>query len=354
MAERKSPSLTEVLNAFRKEADELMPVQQAPMEQQQMQPMYAAPAPEPVTPTSPIVQAAKQIVEAAREVEMTEDNIQNASARMAGNAQKLEGAADVLKSIAKEASLKHEEAMYKEASLFGQIFATTVLDEFQKQAQMDSVQEEAYAITMDKLASDELEPMLDKVAEEAYALCLTKLAFDGGYGAVTPEGEAPQQMQQQMPEQMPTAPQGPMDPNSPFPPQQYAEQEPEPQYIEQAPQQSSQLEEATAAAHSAAEAARSAAEAARAAVEAATQGSSPEQASEVAEALPKVAHEAYMATMEYMGKEASDNELEFMLQKVAEEAYSLIMGDEAYSDEDVDGMLNKVAAEAYDIVMQAV
>lgn len=334
MPERKTPSLSEVLNAFRKEAEEL-----APEVAEQMPVIEPAPVVvEPVTPNSAIVSAAKQVVDASQNLKMDEASAENAAKRVAENSEKLEGAAEALRSIAKEASLKHQDNMQKEAALFGELFACAVLDEFKKQAALESAQQEAYELTMDKMAEEEVTPYLSKIAEEAYAICLAKLAFDDGYAAAEGLTAAPEQI---VDPNMAAEPQVPMVPEQPEMVAQEVEEVPEelapeelaPEVVEvpeeAAPAEGNELlEESIEAVSTAAEAARAAAEAAQAAVQAASADDSPEVVAEVAEELPKIAHEAYLATREYMEKaaeetEISEDELNTMLQKVAEEAYEL-------------------------------
>lgn len=332
MPERKTPSLSEVLNAFRKEAEEL-----APEVAEQMPVIEPAPVVvEPVTPKSAIVAAAKQVVDASQNLSMEEDSAENAAKRVAENSEKLEGAAEALKSIAKEASLKHQDNMQKEASLFGELFACAVLDEFKKQAALENAQQEAYELTMDKMAEEEVAPYLSKIAEEAYALCLTKLAFDDGYAAAEAMPAAPEQMDPNM-AAAPAVPMVPEQPEMVAPEMEEAPEELAPEVVEvpeaEPAESEGPLEESIEAVTSAAEAARAAAEAAKAAVLAATDGNSPEAVSEVAEELPKIAHEAYLATREYLEKSAEENEI---------------------SDEDLGAMLQKVAEEAYELTRQAV
>lgn len=333
MPQKKPLSLSEVLTAFRKEANELVPEftpDEVPVEPQA--PIVPAPVmEEPVTPNSAIVSAAKQVVEAANELKLDERRVQSAAAGVEENSDKLENAADALKAIAKEASLKHSESMQKEAALFGQLFATTVLDEFSKQASLDEATSEAYSITMEKMAEEEVAPYLSKVAEEAYAICLTKVAFDEAYAA----------MQQEDPNVIaPPAPMAPEMAQQPVMPEDYAEEGYPEEMLEELPEMpeapeanDDNLDAAIEATQTAAEAARAAAEAAQAAVEAAADDEDPETVQAVAEELPKIAHEAYAATYEFLEKQASEEE---------------------YSDEEVNAVLAKVAEEAYELTRQAV
>ena len=137
MAERKTPSLSEVLAAFKKEANEIFPAE-APVEPVApvAQPVMAP----PTTPNDPLVTAAKQVVEAANGVKMEESSMMNAQQRVGEESERLESAAETLKAIAKTAAENHRDALVKEARVFGEIFAATVMDEFQKHAQLDEGQ----------------------------------------------------------------------------------------------------------------------------------------------------------------------------------------------------------------------
>lgn len=349
MPERKKLSLTEVLAAFSKEASDTeaatMPADVA--------------APIDTTPNDPLVSAAKQVVDTANSLKMDQDSAESAAKRVADNTEKLDGAAEALKAIAKEAADNHEASIQKEAQVFGHMFAATVLDEFEKSAQVSAAETSAYSAVMDKIASEDLSEELQKVAEEAYVMCLVKMAYDSGYAAVPQEGEGSQGGMPLNPAMAPAgnAPQG-MSPGNPLMPQaggpeELAEEEAAAQAAaqEEAAAQEAAAQEAaaqeaeaaqaaaantealtaaTGAVQDAAQAAKSVAQAAQAAVQAATSApaapaavAAPEaepQEEELAEALPKVAHEAYMATMEYLEKSAEE-ELQGVLQQITSEAY---------------------------------
>ena len=78
--------------------------------------------------------------------------------------------AESLTSIAKQASLSHRAALRKEAALFGEIFADSVMGRINK-----------YNEALDKTASDEEDLM--GVFEEAYMAVLTKMASEEAYQA---------------------------------------------------------------------------------------------------------------------------------------------------------------------------
>lgn len=316
MPERKKLSLTEVLSEFTKVASEEVPAE-----------------------------AEDSVVEdAAVETEVEPDIVKTAEEDTEAEEHVAPSDADALRTLAKEAAESHTQSMQKEAELFGQIFASAVLDEFEKNAQIEKAEAGAYSAAMEKLAMDAITPELVKVAEEAYALCLTKLAFDAGYMAV-PQGGMEGVMADQdliSAEEAAAGPQEviPTEEDSPFIPEAEPEVVELPEQEEPAAQDNGTLETATEAVQDAAQAARAAAEAAKSAVEAAAGDApaeepvevieaSPEELedpeaelpveeaelpeelpeelpAELAENLPKVAHEAYMATKEFLEKKAAE------------------------------------------------
>ncbi|OUO53274.1 hypothetical protein B5F76_05720 [Desulfovibrio sp. An276] len=102
-------------------------------------------------------------------------------------------AAKVLKNMADEYIAKHDNAIAKEAEVFGEIFAQSAYETMRKQAAADA----AYNNTMGYFEADNEDDSLQKQAEaafeQAYNYTLCKIAADEAYATVaSPEAAAAQ------------------------------------------------------------------------------------------------------------------------------------------------------------------
>ena len=145
----------------------------------------STPAPEvcPECGQSPCVcQAAPSETDAMQEAAATVDQKQNEAV----------DAAKVLKNMADEYIAKHDNAIAKEAEVFGEIFAQAAYDTMKKQA----AAEEAYNNTMGYFEADNEDDSLQKQAEaafeQAYRYTLCKIAAEEAYAAASPEAAAAQ------------------------------------------------------------------------------------------------------------------------------------------------------------------
>lgn len=180
MITNKTISLSDLLRDFNagltKQAEDAAPVEAAP-----------APAPTPeVCPQcgqSPCVCEAQSETDAMQEAASTVNEKQNEAV----------DAAKVLKNMADEYIAKHDNAIAKEAEVFGEIFAQAAYDTMKKQA----AAEEAYNNTMGYFEADNDDDSLQKQAEaafeQAYNYTLCKIAADEAYATVaSPEAAAAQ------------------------------------------------------------------------------------------------------------------------------------------------------------------
>ncbi len=143
----------------------------------------STPAPEvcPECGQSPCVcQAAPSETDAMQEAAATVDQKQNEAV----------DAAKVLKNMVDEYIAKHDNAIAKEAEVFGEIFAQAAYDTMKKQA----AAEEAYNNTMGYFEADNEDDSLQKQAEaafeQAYNYTLCKIAADEAYATVAESPEA--------------------------------------------------------------------------------------------------------------------------------------------------------------------
>lgn len=132
-------------------------------------------------------QAAQQEAEAQAQAQQDPDNDGDndtanesvvAAAQNVVNAdQQLDNSVDVLKSIAKQAAEKEEEALEKDASEFGKIFANSFIDEVNTRSEIETIRNQAYDITMQKVAEEAVDPeMTEKIVKEAYDITMQKIA----------------------------------------------------------------------------------------------------------------------------------------------------------------------------------
>lgn len=171
MAERKNPSLTEVLARFReaqtKTANDesggepaVCPRCGNPSEQCVCVPAEGAPAPEgAAAPGVEELAAAAQALENA--------GVSAEAAEAAADAAKDEvcDAKETLKAVADEFINEHTAALRKEAQLFGSLFAASCLEEMNKTAALQDAEQNAFLLARQVLSGGQLR----KCAEDAYA-----------------------------------------------------------------------------------------------------------------------------------------------------------------------------------------
>lgn len=121
--------------------------------------------------TSPDIEGAAQNVAEASQV------FDEAAASKEDAASELVDAAEVLRELALESVSEHTDALAKEACIFGELFASSVMDTMQKTAAGQAAEEEAYAMTMNGVT----QAKLASTYEGAYQLCLLKLGEDEAY-----------------------------------------------------------------------------------------------------------------------------------------------------------------------------
>ena len=145
----------------------------------------AAPAPEvcPQCGQSPCVCEAPSETDAMQEAAATVDQKQNEAV----------DAAKVLKNMADEYIAKHDNAIAKEAEVFGEIFAQSAYETMRKQAAAEG----AYNNTMDYFEADNddnesLQKRAEEAYEQAYRYTLCKIAAEEAYAAASPEAAAAQ------------------------------------------------------------------------------------------------------------------------------------------------------------------
>ena len=178
MITNKTISLSDLLRDFNsglnKQAEEAAPVEAA-----------STPAPEvcPQCGQSPCACEAPSETDAMQEAAATVDQKQNEAV----------DAAKVLKNMADEYIAKHDNAIAKEAEVFGEIFAQSAYETMRKQAAAEG----AYNTTMDYFEADNdgnesLQKRAEEAYEQAYRYTLCKIAAEEAYAAASPEAAAAQ------------------------------------------------------------------------------------------------------------------------------------------------------------------
>lgn len=164
MAARNTPKLTDLLRKFeeaqQKTAGEPVPTSGDAVPQ-------AAPVTEPAStaPTAEKVAAAEQTKEA-----------ENQAGDAAGQ---VVDAKEALKAVTDEFVNEHTAALKKEAQIFGELFAASCMEQMNKVAALQQVEQNAYATTVDALSAVNEAELMNKTAaiyDEAYFTTLAKFA----------------------------------------------------------------------------------------------------------------------------------------------------------------------------------
>ena len=164
MAARNTPKLADLLRKFeeaqQKTAGEPVPTSGDAVPQ-------AAPVPEPAStaPTAEKVAAAEQTKEA-----------ENQAGDAAGQ---VVDAKEALKAVTDEFVNEHTAALKKEAQIFGELFAASCMEQMNKVAALQQVEQNAYATTVDALSAVNEAEQMNKTAaiyDEAYFTTLAKFA----------------------------------------------------------------------------------------------------------------------------------------------------------------------------------
>lgn len=164
MAARNTPKLADLLRKFeeaqQKTAGEPVPTSGDAVPQ-------AAPVTEPAStaPTAEKVAAAEQTREAETQ---------------AGDAAgQVVDAKEALKAVTDEFVNEHNAALKKEAQIFGELFAASCMEQMNKVAALQQVEQNAYATTVDALSAVNEAELMNKTAaiyDEAYFTTLAKFA----------------------------------------------------------------------------------------------------------------------------------------------------------------------------------
>lgn len=202
MAERNKISVKSVLDMFReaqtKTAQDMggMPPDTMPMDPAAMQ--GVAQQAQPAQPEGPCPQcgspdgvcvcggeaggvAGEDIAAAAQALEAAGANA-DAAGDAAGQAQQeVVEAGEALKQVADEFINEHTAALKKEAQVFGELFAASCLEQMNKTAALQDATQNAYVAAAEALGGDMARGanQLQKCAEEAYAMTMQKLAGQG-------------------------------------------------------------------------------------------------------------------------------------------------------------------------------
>lgn len=164
MAARNTPKLADLLRKFeeaqQKTAGEPVPTSGDAVPQ-------AAPVTEPAStaPTAEKVAAAEQTREA-----------ENQAGDAAGQ---VVDAKEALKAVTDEFVNEHTAALKKEAQIFGELFAASCMEQMNKVAALQQVEQNAYATTVDALSAVNEAELMNKTAaiyDEAYFTTLAKFA----------------------------------------------------------------------------------------------------------------------------------------------------------------------------------
>lgn len=164
MAARNTPKLADLLRKFeeaqQKTAGEPVPTSGDAVPQ-------TAPVTEPAStaPTAEKVAAAEQTKEA-----------ENQAGDAAGQ---VVDAKEALKAVTDEFVNEHTAALKKEAQIFGELFAASCMEQMNKVAALQQVEQNAYATTVDALSAVNKAELMNKTAaiyDEAYFTTLAKFA----------------------------------------------------------------------------------------------------------------------------------------------------------------------------------
>lgn len=171
MAARNTPKLADLLRKFeeaqQKTAGEPVPTSGDAVPQ-------AAPVTEPAStaPTAEKVAAAEQTKEAENQTKEAENQAGDAAGQVVD-------AKEALKAVTDEFVNEHTAALKKEAQIFGELFAASCMEQMNKVAALQQVEQNAYATTVDALSAVNKAELMNKTAaiyDEAYFTTLAKFA----------------------------------------------------------------------------------------------------------------------------------------------------------------------------------
>lgn len=184
MPERENPSLSDILNTFRKSMSKTAgeegmadpaavdPSQTAPAAQNTgVQHPEGCECPEcvPAAEVDDLAQAAQNLDDARAQADMAEEQVVDA--------------AGALKAIADDFIEERTETISKEAQLFGQLFAASCMEQMNKTAQLQEREARAYELASNAIAENGMNKVaaeqLNGVYDEAWRVSMAKLAgFD--------------------------------------------------------------------------------------------------------------------------------------------------------------------------------
>lgn len=170
MAVRNTPKLADLLRKFeearQKTAGEIVVAPEDVLAPQ------AAVTPTAAVPSAPAVEAVPA-VSTAEEVAAAAQQVKEASSQVVD-------AKETLKAVTDEFINEHTAALKKEAQIFGELFAASCMEQMNKTAALQQIEQNAYAVTVDAFtgADDEADIMQKTAAvyDEAYFTTLAKFA----------------------------------------------------------------------------------------------------------------------------------------------------------------------------------
>lgn len=171
MAARNTPKLADLLRKFeearQKTAGEIVMAPEDALATPQ-----AAVAPTAAVPSAPAVEAVPA-ASTAEEVAAAAQQVEEASSQVVD-------AKETLKAVTDEFINEHTAALKKEAQIFGELFAASCMEQMNKTAALQQIEQNAYAVTVDAFTSEANEAgIMQKTAavyDEAYFTTLAKFA----------------------------------------------------------------------------------------------------------------------------------------------------------------------------------
>ena len=176
MPERKNPSLSEILETFRKSMaktageEEMAEMAMADPGMAGLEPPHPedceCPECAPEASVEDLAQAAQTLDEARAGADMAEEQVVDA--------------ADALKAIADDFIEERAETISKEAQLFGQLFAASCMEEMNKTAQLQEREARAYQLVANAITENGMRKtaaqQMNAVYDEAWRATMAKLA----------------------------------------------------------------------------------------------------------------------------------------------------------------------------------
>lgn len=144
MATRKNPSLSDILNSFREAQAKVASDELAPLEEAQACTTCGGEGCPECVEGDALSSAVAALEDAGAAADMANAEADNAEAELVD-------AAEALKEVADDFIVEHTDDMAKEAQLFGQLFAASCMEQMNKVASLQQVQEEAYALAQSQL-----------------------------------------------------------------------------------------------------------------------------------------------------------------------------------------------------------